>query len=268
MNRDLNHPGDAEGQARAHAQVAALYTLIDRIRAAHPAVEIETCSSGGARPDMGILAHTDRIWTSDTNDAIDRQAIQRGASFFLPLDVMGAHVGPKHCHVTGRTLSMEMRAGTALMGHMGLELNLSTEPLEELAILKSAIALHKRHRALLHHGDFYRLDMPDYLNGVGVVAVDKSEALYSVAFLKGHAATLPDRLYVRGLDGEATYRVRLIWPNNWTPKSTPSILTALELNGDGTLISGEALMQVGMQLPLTVPEAVFHFHYLREVAPE
>jgi alpha-galactosidase len=268
MNRDLNHPGDAEGQARAHAQVAALYTLIDRIRAAHPAVEIETCSSGGARPDMGILAHTDRIWTSDTNDAIDRQAIQRGASFFLPLDVMGAHVGPKHCHVTGRTLSMEMRAGTALMGHMGLELNLSTEPLEELAILKSAIALHKRHRALLHHGDFYRLDMPDYLNGVGVVAVDKSEALYSVAFLKGHAATLPDRLYVRGLDGEATYRVRLIWPNNWTPKSTPSILTALELNGEGTLISGEALMQVGMQLPLTVPEAVFHFHYLREVAPE
>jgi alpha-galactosidase len=261
MNRDLNHPGDTEGHPRAHAQVEALYTLIDRIRAAHPAVEIETCSSGGARPDMGILAHTDRIWTSDTNDAIDRQAIQRGASFFLPLDVMGAHVGPKHCHVTGRTLSMEMRAGTALMGHMGLELNLSTEPLEELAVLKSAIALHKRHRALLHNGDFYRLDMPDYLNGVGVVSSDQSEALYSVAFLRGHAATLPDRLYVRGLDADADYRVRLIWPINWSPKSTPSILSALDLTGAGALVSGEALMHVGMQLPLTVPETVFLFHY-------
>ena len=44
MNRDLNHPGDAHGRPRAHAQVAALYALIDRIRAAHPHVEIETCA--------------------------------------------------------------------------------------------------------------------------------------------------------------------------------------------------------------------------------
>jgi alpha-galactosidase len=264
MNRDLNHPGDALGRPRAHAQVGALYALIDRIRAAHPTVEIETCSSGGARPDMGILTHTDRIWTSDTNDAIDRQAIQRGASYFLPLDVMGAHVGPKHCHVTGRTLSMNMRAGTALMGHMGLELNLLTEPEAELAQLKEAIALHKVHRQLLHHGDHYRLDMPHHLNGVGVVAADKSEALYSVAFVTGHAATLPDRLLVNGLDESAHYRVRMVWPRDWKAKSTPSIVSALDLTGDGAVISAEALQNVGMQLPLTVPETVFLYHFQRE----
>jgi alpha-galactosidase len=263
MNRDLNHPGDHAGRPRAHAQVRALYALIDRIRAAHPTVEIETCSSGGARPDMGILAHTDRIWTSDTNDAHDRQSIQRGASFFLPLDVLGAHVGPAHCHQTERALSASMRAGTALMGHMGLELNLLTAPAADLAVLKTAIALHKQHRALIHNGDFHRIDAPNYLNIVGVVAVDQAEALYSVAFLTGHANTLPNLLHVAGLDPAAHYRVRLVWPQECRSKSSPSVIEALDLVGGGASLSGEALMQVGLQLPLTAPETVLLFHFER-----
>jgi alpha-galactosidase len=261
MNRDLNHPGDGHGRPRARAQVTALYALIDRIRAKHPGVEIETCSSGGGRPDMGILAHTDRMWTSDTNDAIDRQAIQRGASFFLPLDVLGAHVGPAHCHVTGRALSMAMRAGTVLMGHMGLELNLLSEDEGDLRELEAAIALHKAHRALIHNGDLYRLDSPDYLSVMGVVAGDRSEALYSVAFLTGHAATLPDRLYVQGLHPAARYRVQLVWPENWASRSSPSVVDALDLTANGTVIAGDALMQFGMQLPLAPPESVLLFHY-------
>ncbi len=260
MNRDLNHPGDDHGRPRAYAQVGALYRLIDRIRAAHPAVEIETCSSGGARPDLGILAHTDRIWTSDTNDALDRQRIQRGASFFLPLDVIGAHVGPRLCHVTGRTLSMAMRASTALMGHMGLELNLLTEPAAELAELEGAIALYKRHRALLHDGDFHRLDAPAHLNVVGVVAADRGEALFSVAFVTGHAATLPPPLRLAGLEPQRHYRLRLVWPQQWRSKSAPSVLDALDLGGAGTVLSGAALMDAGMQLPLTNPETVLLFH--------
>jgi alpha-galactosidase len=268
MNRDLNHPGDAAGYPRAHAQVEALYALIDRIRAAHPAVEIETCSSGGGRPDMGILAHTDRIWTSDSNDAIDRQSIQRGASYFLPLDVMGAHVGPRHCHVTGRSLSMAMRAGTALMGHMGIEINLLSEPENELAELKAAIALHKVHRALLHHGDLYRLDLPDYLNGVGVVASDQREALFSIAFVKGHAAILPCRFLPAGLDPDAWYRLRLIWPQGWRSRSAPSVVNALDVTGEGAVLSGDALMNFGVQLPLSLPETVLLFHLQIETAAE
>lgn len=264
MNRDLNHPGDVHGHPRAHAQVEALYALIDRIRVAHPAVEIESCSSGGARADMGILAHTDRIWTSDSNDALDRQHIQRGASYFLPLDVMGAHVGPSECHQTGRWLSMAMRAGTAMIGHMGVELNLLTEAQSDLDELKAAIALHKRHRALIHNGDFQRLDTPDYLNIVGVVATDKSEALWSIAFMTGHNATLPDRFYPVGLDASKAYRIRLVWPQKWQSISSPSVADALDLTGGGSVISGEALMTVGMQLPLTTPESVLLFHFQAE----
>jgi alpha-galactosidase len=264
MNRDLNHPGGVDGRACAHAQVGALYALIDRIRAAHPRVEIETCASGGGRPDMGILAHTDRIWTSDTNDAIDRQAIQRGASYFLPLNVLGSHVGPQHCHVTGRTLSMAMRAATALMGHMGAELNLLSEPEADLEQLKAAIALYKVHRPLLHSGDHYRLDTPDHLNAFGIIAKDKTQALFSVAYLTGHQQNIPTQLRFDGLDPSVRYRIQLVWPDPWKPWISPCIVDAMGLNADGSVFSGEALMAVGMQLPLSFPETVLLFHLVSD----
>ncbi|MFC4292475.1 alpha-galactosidase [Sphingorhabdus arenilitoris] len=260
MNRDLNHPGGRSGHARAHAQVEALYRLMDRVRAAHPKVEIESCCSGGGRADMGILAHSDRIWTSDSNDALDRQDIQRGASYFLPLCVLGSHVGPRHCHITGRTLSIEMRCATALMGHMGTELNLLTEAESDLAIMKQAITLYKTHRQLLHDGDLYRLDTEAHINAVGVVAADKAEALFSIAYLTGHKATLPGKLQFDGLDPAQKYRVRLIWPVGWQAVRPPAITDHLDLTGEGNEISGEALMGAGMQLPLSFPETVLLFH--------
>ena len=102
MNRDINQPGNYQGKPAVHQQVTALYQLIDRLREKHPNVEIESCCSGGGRVDYGILEHTDRVWTSDSNDALDRLEIQKGCSYFFPSNVMGAHVGPRDCHITGR----------------------------------------------------------------------------------------------------------------------------------------------------------------------
>ena len=265
MNRDLNHPGGSGGRARAHAQVDALYALLARVRAAHPQVEIESCASGGGRADYGVLAHTDRVWTSDSNDALDRQDIQRGASMFLPLDVMGAHVGPRRCHITGRSLSMGMRVGTALMGHMGLELNLLSEPAAELDELGAGIALYKRHRALLHGGDFHRLDTARTMNVVGVVARDRTAALFSVAYLTGHPTTLPGRQPLAGLDADRSYRIRLVWPTRWRSRSARAA-DALDLTAAGTVLAGDALMKVGLQLPLTEPETVLLLHLTAEPA--
>ena len=260
MNRDLSHPGDSSGVPRAFAQVGALYALLDRVRNAHPHVEIESCSSGGARADMGVLAHIDRVWTSDSNDALDRQVIQRGASFFLPLEVLGCHVGPAKCHVTGRRLSMEMRAATALMGHMGLELNLLTERTADLDVLKNAIDLHKKHRALLHNGDVFRLDSAPQLIASGVIARDKSEALYSVAYVASDAKVLPGRFQFTGLDPQRSYRLQLIWPSDWQAIKGPSAIETLDLNGEGAIFSGAALVHGGLQLPHAFPETCLLFY--------
>ena len=260
MNRDLSHPGDSSGVPRAFAQVGALYALLDRVRHAHPYVEIESCSSGGARADMGVLAHGDRVWTSDSNDALDRQVIQRGASFFLPLEVLGCHVGPAKCHVTGRRLSMEMRAATALMGHMGLELNLLTERTADLDVLKNAIDLHKKHRALLHNGDVFRLDSAPQLIASGVIARDKSEAIYSVAYVASDAKVLPGRFQFTGLDPQRSYRLQLIWPSDWQAIKGPSAIETLDLNGEGAIFSGAALVHGGLQLPHAFPETCLLFY--------
>ncbi len=260
MNRDLSHPGGANGQAKAFAQVGTLYTLLDRIRDAHPNVEIESCSSGGARADMGVLAHSDRVWTSDSNDALDRQQIQRGASFFLPPEILGCHVGPAHCHVTGRRLSMAMRAATAVTGHMGLELNLLTERQSDLDQLKTAIALYKKHRELLHDGELYRLDSPPHHLVFGVVAKDKSEAFFSFAYMTGDPHVLPGRLRFAGLDPARSYRMQLIWPLHWTAVKAPSLVENLDLGGKGAVFTGAELIYAGMQLPHAQPETCLLFY--------
>lgn len=159
---------------------------------------------------------------------------------------------------------MAMRAATALIGHMGAELNLLIEPEADLAQLKAAIALYKAHRELLHSGDLYRLDTPAYLNAFGVVAADKSEALFSLAYLTGHHTTLPTQFSFDGLDPDRLYRIRLIWPQAWKPVISPCVIDAMDLQREGGLFSGEALMRVGMQLPLAFPETVLLFHLMRE----
>ena len=95
-----------------------------RAPARHPDVEIESCSSGGARIDHEILRRTERVWTSDCNDALERQTIQRGASMLIPPELMGAHIGPERSHTTGRRHDLAFRAATALFGHLGIEWNL------------------------------------------------------------------------------------------------------------------------------------------------
>lgn len=259
MNRDLNHPGDDAGYARADAYVCALYMLIDRIRTAHPNVEIESCASGGARADYGILTHSDRIWTSDSNDAIDRQNIQKGASYFLPLCVMGAHVGPKQCHLTGRTLAISARAATAIMGHMGVELNLLAEDPADLNALKKAIAIYKEHRALIHSGDMYRLDTPNYLYAFGVSAWDKDEAIFSVAFLDKFPSAYPPILLFNGLDAVRDYDVQLLWPKFFTTSVMDEVKT-LEHASFGGRYSGALLQNIGLQLPPSFPEMTYLIH--------
>lgn len=254
INRDLNHPGNALGKPAVHQQTKALYALIDRIKAAHPGLEIESCSSGGARIDYGVLAHTDRVWTSDSNDALDRLQIQRGCSFFFPSNVMGAHVGPRDCHITGRRVTLEMRAAVAMFGHMGIEMDPRELTPEEKVALKAAIQLHKQHREFIHQSDLYRLDSDGDCINFGLVNTDKTKALFTYNVVRETARTLPARYRFTGLDAKRQYRISLIWPTQLKEYS-PSILRLIQ----GEILSAEALMSFGMQLPIVHPQSSLVF---------
>ncbi|GLZ36080.1 alpha-galactosidase [Lentzea sp. NBRC 105346] len=242
-NRDLIASG-------THAQTLAYYRLLDELRERHPNVEIESCSSGGARIDLGVLERTDRVWTSDCNDALERQQIQRWTGVFLPPELMGAHVGPTHSHTTGRTHDLSFRVATAMFGHFGIEWDISSATAEERAGLVAAIEYYKSVRSLVHNGNVVRVDHPDPAAWVhGVVAPDRSEALFCYAQLTTSVGTKPARVLLPGLDPDRTYTVSFDGPAGYpalTQRETPT--------WESLRLPGSALSEVGLQLPVFNPE--------------
>ena len=215
MNRDHVQASGADGAAGTHAQTLALYRLLDELQRRHPDVEIESCSSGGARIDHEILRRTRRIWTSDCNDALERQTIQRGASMFVPPELMGAHIGPPRSHTTGRTQSLAFRAVTALFGHLGVEWNVLELDDRDRERLRALIALHRELRPLLHSGDVVRFDpVPNGTDVVshahGVYAADRRNAVVAVVQLRTGMSLSPPPLRLPGLLDDQRYEVTSI----------------------------------------------------------
>lgn len=262
-NRDLidggHHPG---GEPVVHRQTRAVYELIDQLRARHPGLEIESCSSGGGRVDLGILARTDRVWGSDCNDALERQTINRWTQLLLPPELIGCHVGPELSHTTGRRHRLDFRAGTALFGHFGIEMDLTAASASDRERLTSWVALYKRLRGLLHTGRVVRGEHPDPALLVhGVVSQDRGEAIYSIATLVTSVNAPPGRVRLPGLDPAALYRVELLPPGdepggiNHTPASW--------LTQGGLTLTGVALGHVGVQAPNLFPEHLFLLHAVK-----
>ncbi|RGA04608.1 alpha-galactosidase [Microbispora triticiradicis] len=209
-NRDLAEPVH-EGVPGTHAQTEAVYRLLDGLRARFPTLEIESCSSGGARADLGILERTDRVWGSDNIDPIERQHIQRWTSLLLPYELIGSHVGSSPSHLTGRVTTLGFRAATALFGHAGIEADITAWALTERAALAEWIALYKELRPLLHTGEVVRADHPDPAAWVhGIVALDRSRAVYSYVQLETGVVERTAPMRLPGLDPDAEYVVEAI----------------------------------------------------------
>jgi alpha-galactosidase len=257
-NRDLVEAGHA-GRPGVHAQTLAVYRLLDELRQRHPGVEIESCASGGGRVDLGILHRTDRVWASDTNDALERQHIQRWTGLLLPPELVGSHVGPPRSHTTGRTHSLAFRVATALFGHFGIEWDIASASTEEQAGLAEAIACYKRLRPLLHSGQVVRADHPNpaaYLHGV--VAADRAEALFAYVQLAASEYETPGQARLPGLDPDRAYRVAPLQVAG-APETKQAVAPPWLEAGEVTL-GGRALGEVGLPLPVLRPEQALLLH--------
>ena len=235
-----------------HRQAAAAVALIDRLRAAHPGVEIESCASGGGRIDWGILARTSRVWLSDSNDALERMRIQHMAAPWLPPEVTGSHVGPRHCHTSHRVLPMELRAWVAAQRSFGFEMNLLELTPEESDTLARVTTWWKANRDWLHRGRVHRLATRDPEQFAEmIVAEDRSRFAIWLGQRGAPADILPDRVRLAGLDDRA-YRVRRISAHDvaWLSRGENALKT-----GEITL-SGAALMSFGVQPPVLTPASI------------
>ena len=202
-NRDLVDTAH-DGRHAVHGQTTAFYRLLDLLRAEHPGLEVESCASGGGRVDAGVLQRTDRIWPSDTIDALERQHIQRWTGLLVPPEIMGAHVGSPEAHTTGRSHRLDFRAATALLGHFGIEWDLTRASDEERRGLAEWVSLYKRVRHVVGSGTLVRGDHPDpALLLTGVVSPDRDEAVFVVATVASMGTQTPLPVRLPGLDGRA-----------------------------------------------------------------
>ncbi|WP_035698966.1 alpha-galactosidase, partial [Glycomyces tenuis] len=208
-NRDLVEPVH-DGSPGTHVQTLAAYRLMAALKADHPGLEIESCSSGGARTDLGVLEHADRVWASDSNDPVERQDIQRWTELVLPPELIGAHVGPSPAHSSGRATALSYRIATSLQGSAGFEWDVMSCTEAETEQVKSFAALYKELRGLLHGGTVVHPDAMDpALRVRGVVAPDASEAVFTVATVASLEDALAERLRMPGLDSDRRYTVRV-----------------------------------------------------------
>lgn len=249
-NRTLVDAGSA-GRPAIHRQTKAIYRLFDELKARHPGLEIESCASGGGRIDLGAVDHVDRFWTSDNNDALERQRIQRWTAQFIPIELLGTHIGPTPGHQTGRRLSLAFRALTALFGHAGIEWDITTLSSDELEQLRNWISYYKSHRDLLHSGTMVRVDYPDPNHHLyGVVNADLSSALFSYVQLDPIATSHPPRLHLTGLEPTSTYRVRAVRPAG--AAGFLSIKSPDWIDSD-LVATGSVLASIGLPAPVLQP---------------
>lgn len=251
QNRDLIEAVH-DGRAAVHRHTLAVYELLDAVRRAHPGLEIEACASGGARVDLGVLEHTDRVWASDTNDPIERLDIQRWTELLLPLELIGSHVGPPVTHTTRRETGLGLRIAVALFGSFGIEWDITECSPDELDQLRDGIAAYRRLRGLLHSGVLAHPEGGDEgLRVTSVTSPDASRAVIRVARVTSSDRALPRLLRIPDLDPEAQYLVRpvpeLRMPRAIEPTPPPW------MDRGHVVLTGAALAQRGIRLPLLGP---------------
>jgi alpha-galactosidase len=258
-NRDLTTAamGGGKGAAGYRAQVHAAYALLGRLRAAHPAVEIESCSGGGGRIDFAILQHTHRVWGSDCIDALSRVQIQHGFGQFFPPEILGSHIGTAPAHTTGRSQSLAFRAAVALTGHLGVELDVRHLDEATRSQLRTWIGRYKAWRGQLHQGQVWRGTGAD---GLVWQAHGDAQARNLLLFVfrcapTSHRYTPPLRLPM--LDAAVRYRVeQLVAIDGDGAQMTPAPYFA-ELQQGGVALDGAWLAHAGLPMPRTTAETCF-----------
>ncbi len=200
-----------------------------------------------------MLRRVDRVWSSDTNDPLDRQLIHAYTSLLVPPEYLGAHLGDAVAHLTGRSSDLSLRMATALFGSAGIEWNLSTAAPAELDAVARWIAEYRRLRPLLHGGRLVRGDSPDAAQWLhGVVAHDRSHAVFSVAMLGAPEAAQPPPARLPGLDPAATYRVEPLFLDG-RPRAVQDAPPPW-FESAPVELSGAVLAEIGLPLPLLSPQ--------------
>ncbi len=216
MNRTFAEPGWPEVAPSEQRElwvkyVWNYYDIMDRLRKKHPNLEIESCSGGGGRIDLGVLKYVDEVWTSDNTEAFDRLRIQEGFSEAYAAKFMSAWVTDVP-NTNGRTTPLKYRFLVAMQGALGIGANLNKWTEEDATLATKMVSLYKRIRQTVQFGEQYRLLSPrtndttanEYVSGDGKEAV-----LFAFRHSQEYN-TPPPMIHLEGLEPKAVYQLETV----------------------------------------------------------
>jgi alpha-galactosidase len=217
-NRNWSEPGwdqvPVDQQQRVYIEyIRNLYAILSDLRKKHPNVDIESCSGGGGRVDLGILHYTDEVWPSDNTDPFDRLSMQDGFSYAYPPQIMMAWVTDSPHWLNGRSTSLTYRMLSSMQGSLGIGANLNHWTAEDFATAKRLIAAYHSVQATIVRGDLYRLISPrdgSEMSAAESVARDKNQAVvfaFTHSTQEGRGFPL---LQLQGLDPDTEYQLTFI----------------------------------------------------------
>ena len=214
MNRPFAEPGwenVAEPKEMWVQYVKNIYEIIDRLRAKHPNLEIESCSGGGGRIDLGILQRVDEVWTSDNTEAFDRLGIQYGFSQMYGAKIMSAWVTDVP-NMNRRSTPLKFRFLVAMQGALGIGANLNKWTEEDNKLAADMVAYYKKIRGTVQEGNQYRLLSPQIgeVTASEYVAQDGDQAVLFAFLHSQQYSQTPPPIRLTGLDPKATYKVQTL----------------------------------------------------------
>ena len=228
-NRNWSEPGwdqvpPAE-QKKVYVEFTRnLYSILAELQRRHPKVELESCSGGGGRVDLGILRYADEVWPSDNTDPFDRLTQQDGFTYAYTPQIMMAWVTDSPHWLNLRSTSLTYRMLSSMQGSLGIGANITKWNDEEMSTAKRLIAAYHEVQPTIVQGDLYRLISPrnsSEFSATQTVNRDKSQSVF-FAFIHStqEGRTFP-RLKLKGLDPAAQYALTSI--EGRSQKGTPEV---------------------------------------------
>jgi alpha-galactosidase len=212
-NFDPSRPSRAG--ARLHDHLVAYYQWLDELRAAHPELVVENCSSGALRFDSAIIAHTHTTWVSDVVNA--KQSLQLGYGCtlqFSPEECNHWMVGEKDdgtVDPSGSPGWWDFMFRVPMTGQFGISSRVVDWSGAIRARATENIALYKRIRSTITGADVYHLTPPPDHNhptgwmAIQYVAAESGRSVLLAYRLANGAAKESFRL--RGLAASTSYDV-------------------------------------------------------------
>ena len=242
-NRNWSEPGWAAVPLAEQKEVYVrytdnLYAILAELRRRHPKLEIESCSGGGGRVDLGILRYAEEVWPSDNTDALDRLTLQDGFTHAYTPGIMMAWVTDVPNFLDQRVIPLPFRFDVAMTGALGVGSNITKWDAQESAVATRRIAFYKTIRSTVQTGALYRLIAPEDSeeSALNYVAADGHQAVLFAFLHSQHLGTPYPPLRPQGLEAAAEYRLTAL-----DPDKAPGLPASM---------TGSALMNVGLTLKL------------------